>query len=201
MNDLMRAETLIAAAVGFRSRLIKDTFQSQRDNILNATDLITGALKGGKKIYAFGNGGSAADAQHFVAELVGGFIVDRGPLPAICLNSNASIVTALSNDFGYEKVFERQIRGYCTPGDVVIGISTSGTSVNVLNAMSTAKSVGCDTIALAGVGGFQMALPDRPDITLQVPCDDTQHIQELHIMILHTICHLIEIELRPEKFV
>ena len=151
--------------------------------------LIT-ALELGKKILIAGNGGSAADAQHFAAELAGQFIHKRKGLPAIALTTNASITTAIGNDFGYEHVFSRQVDGLGNQGDIFIGISTSGNSVNLINAMDIARKNGLITIGLLGKDGG--SLKSYCDLKLIVPSQSTQHVQEAHIMIIHEICALID---------
>ena len=148
------------------------------------------ALKLGRKILIAGNGGSAADAQHFAAELAGKFVHERKGLPAIALTTNSSIITAIGNDFGYEYVFSRQIEGLGQAGDIFVGISTSGNSLNLVHAMDTAKQHGLTTIGLLGKSGGD--LKDLCDLTLIVPSDSTQHIQEAHIMIIHELCFLID---------
>jgi D-sedoheptulose 7-phosphate isomerase len=148
------------------------------------------SLKSGGKIILFGNGGSAADAQHFAAELVGRYKVERNGLPAIALTTDTSILTSISNDFGYENVFSRQIEALANKNDVVIGISTSGNSLNVINAIKTANTIQCNTIGLSGQGGGLMN--ELCDINLAIESTDTPRIQEMHSVIGHTICHLID---------
>ena len=148
------------------------------------------ALKLGKKILIAGNGGSAADAQHFASELAGQFFHKRKGLPVIALTTNASITTAIGNDFGYEHIFSRQIEGLGQSGDVFIGISTSGNSPNLIYAMDMAKRLGLITIGLLGKGGGQTT--DLCDLKLIVPSQNTQHIQEAHIMIIHELCSIID---------
>ncbi len=137
-----------------------------------------------------GNGGSAADAQHFAAELVGRMCRERRPLPAIALSSDPSVVTALGNDYGYEQLFARQVEAHGTPGDVLVAISTSGRSRNIVAALETARRLRMQTIALVGPGG-DPALDDC-DHCLRVPTSDTQHIQELHTALLHAMCARVE---------
>ena len=148
------------------------------------------ALKMGKKILIAGNGGSAADAQHFAAELAGQFFHKRKGLPVIALTTNASITTAIGNDFGYEYVFSRQIEGLGHPGDIFIGISTSGNSLNLVQAMDEAKKIGMVTIGLLGKDGGQVK--NFCDLKLIVPSQNTQHVQEAHIMIIHELCSLVD---------
>lgn len=153
------------------------------------TRMIT-ALKMGRKILIAGNGGSAADAQHFAAELAGQFIHKRKGLPVIALTANSSITTAIGNDFGYEYIFSRQLEGLGQEGDIFVGISTSGNSLNLIHAMSSAKNNGLVTVGLLGKEGGQ--LKNYCDLKLIVPSDNTQYIQEAHIMIIHELCSLID---------
>ncbi|MBC7081645.1 MAG: D-sedoheptulose 7-phosphate isomerase [Thermoplasmatales archaeon] len=153
-------------------------------------NIIVSALKNGKKVIAFGNGGSAADAQHFVAELVGKFLISRKPYKAIALTTNTSILTAIGNDYGFEEVFSRQIQALADKGDVVIGISTSGSSENVVNAVIEANKRGAYTIALTGKSGGK--LKGYANKTIFVNSELTPIIQETHITILHLICMLVE---------
>ncbi|MBI2064706.1 MAG: D-sedoheptulose 7-phosphate isomerase [Candidatus Yanofskybacteria bacterium] len=148
------------------------------------------ALKNGKKILIAGNGGSAADAQHFAAELAGQFIHKRKGLPVIALTTNSSIITAIGNDFGYDYVFSRQVEGLGNQGDIFVGISTSGNSVNLIQALDIANKNGLITIGLLGKDGGNMK--SMCDYKLIVPSQSTQHIQEAHIMIIHELCSLID---------
>lgn len=152
--------------------------------------LIIEALKGGKKILVMGNGGSAADAQHLAAEFVGRFLLERKSLPAIALTTDTSILTAVGNDYGFEEVFKRQVEGLANPGDIVIGISTSGHSENVRRAMIAARGAGCKTVGLLGKDGGDIA--GLVDVNLTVPVMETPHIQEAHAMIIHIVCDLVE---------
>jgi len=147
------------------------------------------ALSVGKKIIVCGNGGSAADAEHFVGELVGRLHFDRKPLPAIALTSNAPVITALSNDYGYDELFSRQVEAHAQNGDIVVGISTSGNSPNVLKALRKGKEKGALTVALCGEGG---EMRTAADICISVPSKLNVRIQECHTLIIHTLCHLIE---------
>ena len=147
-------------------------------------------LRGKKKILIAGNGGSAADAQHFAAELAGQFVHKRRGLPVIALTTNPSITTAIGNDFGYEYVFSRQIEGLGQSGDIFVGISTSGNSLNLIHAMDMAKKMGMVTIGLLGKDGGQ--IKNFCDLKLIVSSHNTQHIQEAHIMIIHELCAIID---------
>lgn len=147
------------------------------------------AIQKGGKVFWMGNGGSAADAQHLAAELVGRFKKERRALPAIALTADSSILTALSNDYDYSIVFSRQIEALCSVNDVVIGISTSGNSHNVIAGIEAAKKIGAYTIGFAGQKG---RLADLVDLGLRVPSENTARIQEAHIFIGHSICELVE---------
>lgn len=157
----------------------------------SAANLCIHSLKNGGKILIFGNGGSAADAQHIAAELVGRYKVVRKGLPAIALTTDTSVLTSIANDYGYHHIFDRQIEALAHKNDVIIGISTSGSSKNVINALQLAKNMGCKVVGFSGnKGGKMNALCD---INLVVPAEDTPRIQEMHIVIGHTICHLIDL--------
>jgi len=170
----------------------KATMDCIYESVESAAQICIDALKNSRKILIFGNGGSAADAQHIAAELVGRYKVERKGLPAIALTTDSSALTCISNDYGYEQVFSRQVEALANTGDVVIGISTGGTSTNVISALDIAKNIGCKTIGFSGRGGGEMnALCDA---NLVVPDDDTPRIQEMHILIGHTICQLIDNE-------
>jgi D-sedoheptulose 7-phosphate isomerase len=147
-------------------------------------------LDGGGKILLAGNGGSAADSQHIAAELVGRFKLERRPLPAIALTTDTSLLTAVGNDYGFEAVFSRQIRGLGRSGDLFVGISTSGNSPNVLQALEACREMGLTTVGLTGAAGGAMA--DLCDLLLAVPSLDTPRIQESHIMIGHILCQLVD---------
>jgi len=163
---------------------------SLTENIEKSTDTITKCLKKGNKVVLFGNGGSAADAQHIAAELVGKFNLKRKSLPAIALTSNSSTITALSNDFSFETVFSRQCESLISKGDVSIGISTSGNSVNVKKAIITSKKMGAITIGLLGNKGGQ--IKKYTDIPIIVDSSSTPLIQEIHRIIYHIICEIVE---------
>jgi len=155
--------------------------------------LMVEALQTGKKILIMGNGGSAADAQHFAAELVGRFLLERRALRAIALTTDTSILTSIGNDYGFDEVFKRQIEALADPGDVVIGISTSGHSNNVFHALTAANEIGCKTVGLLGRDGGNIA--GILDINLTVPVQETPRIQEAHGTIIHILCDLTEKQL------
>ena len=150
------------------------------------------SLKNGNKILIFGNGGSAADAQHIAAELVGRYKTERKGLSAIALTTDTSAITSIANDYGYLHVFERQVEALANEGDVVIGISTGGGSANVISALRLANDLGCKTIGFSGRDGGEFNA--LCDVNLIAIAEDTPRIQEMHILIGHTICHLIELE-------
>ncbi len=160
------------------------------DPIYEACNKIFNALKTGKKIILFGNGGSAADSQHIAAEFTGRFVKERKPLPAIALTTDTSALTAIGNDYGFERIFERQIEAIALPGDVLIGISTSGNSLNVINAFNKGKELGCVLIALTGNDGG--AISNFCDLNLIVPSRTTARIQEIHILIGHIFCEFVD---------
>jgi len=148
-------------------------------------------IESGGKIILFGNGGSAADAQHIAAELVGRYKVNRKGLPAIALTTDTSALTSIGNDFGYENIFSRQLEALLNKNDLVIGISTSGNSLNVIKALEYAKNFGVRVIGLSGGNGGKMN--NVCDLNLVIPSNDTPRIQEMHIFVGHTLCHLIDL--------
>jgi len=161
--------------------------------IEHAVNIITKAFSNGNRVWLCGNGGSAADAQHIAAEFSGRFYKDRKSLPAEALHVNSSYITAVSNDYGYAQVYARMLEGAAQSGDVLIGISTSGNSENVLKAMEKGREMNVTTIALTGKKAGKIA--SFSDIILQVPSEDTPRIQEAHILIGHIICELVETSL------
>ncbi len=158
--------------------------------IAKTSSLLVDAFRRGNKVLLFGNGGSAADAQHIAAEFVGRFAFDRPALPALALNANSSAVTAIANDHGFDRVFSRQIEALARAGDVAVGISTSGQSSNVIQALATAKQMRLHTIGLTGFSG--KGLKDAVDYCICVPSTETPRIQECHILIGHIIAELVE---------
>jgi D-sedoheptulose 7-phosphate isomerase len=164
--------------------------------IVKASLMAVEALRKGKKIILFGNGGSAADAQHIAAELTGRYKTERKGLAGIALTTDTSALTAIGNDYGYERIFDRQIEALANEGDLVLGISTSGNSPNVINALKLAKEIGCYTLGFSGRGGGKMNM--YCDLNLIVPSDNTPRIQEMHILFGHTICQVIDNELTDD---
>ena len=160
-----------------------------------ATDLLHETFAAGRKLLVFGNGGSSADAQHLTAELVGRFVTDRTPLPAIALTTNQAFLTAWSNDYGFDDVFARQVEALGQPGDVALGISTSGTSPNVVNGLRRARERGLHTVGLTGQSGGTMAA--FSDVLLAVPLTATARIQEVHLVTYHAICAALERRMFP----
>jgi len=165
--------------------------------VAKVSEIVAEALKRGNKPLLFGNGGSAADAQHIAAELVGRFALDRPALPALALSVNSSCVTAIGNDYGFDVVFVRQIEALGRAGDVAIGISTSGNSPNVLQGVATAKKMGLHTVALTGADGGK--LKAAADYCICAPSNETPRIQECHILIGHIISELVEQTIFHEK--
>jgi D-sedoheptulose 7-phosphate isomerase len=160
------------------------------ESVNRATDLLHDAFASGRKLLVFGNGGSSADAQHLTAELVGRFTAERSPLPAIALTTNQAILTAWSNDYSFADVFLRQIDALGVAGDVALGISTSGTSPNVVNGLRRARERGLRTIGMTGANGGE--LKAWCDVVLAVPLESTARIQEVHLVTYHGICALLE---------
>ena len=173
-------------------RVVQKTKSVLRTEIISAAKICINSLSKGGKILIFGNGGSASDAQHIAAELVGRYRCERKALAAIAITTDTSILTCVSNDFGYEMVFSRQIEALARSNDVAIGISTGGTSINVINGLILAREIGCKTIGLSGRDGGKFN--SHCDVNLIVPDHDTPRIQEMHIMIGHIICELIDKE-------
>ena len=194
----------MASGDGFQET-IKAQLKESSDNLRLLADaapsievaarLLVKALQNKKKLVAFGNGGSSADAQHLTAELSGRFEKNRPALPAVALTTNASAVTAIANDYSYKEIFSRQLENFVHEGDVVVAISTSGNSENVLEGAREAKKAGAVVIAWTGMGGGK--LKALADVCLEVPSRRTSRIQEGHLAILHTLCAIIEDELFP----
>jgi len=171
---------------------INKVIETMEDKLELASSLAVETLKNGNKILLCGNGGSAADAQHIAAELTGRYKTERRGLPAIAVTTDTSALTAIGNDYGYDRVFDRQIEALANNGDLIIGISTSGNSRNIINALKLGKELGCKTLGLSGRDGG--AMNDICDINLVVPSNDTPRIQEMHILFGHIICQIIDNE-------
>lgn len=178
---------------------IKETFlRDNLDRIARVVDVITEALKKGNKILLFGNGGSAADAQHIAGEFVNRFLIERPPLPAIALTTDTSVLTSIGNDYDFAEVFSKQIRALGQEGDIAWGFSTSGGSVNVIRALEAAKKMGLVTIGFTGRDGGSVGMIS--DYHLNVPSNVTPRVQEVHIVVSHAICELVDWRLfqRPD---
>ncbi len=171
-------------------RLCSDMAETLVEPIARAADVLVAALRAGRTIYVCGAGGSAAQAQHLAGELVGRFLVDRPALPCVALTTDTSVLTAVANDYNFEQVFERQVEALVREGDVLVAISTSGESVNVLKAASLARKRGAKTIGLTGAGGGKLV--ELCDECLAVPAESSPLIQEGHLLVLHILCGLVE---------
>jgi len=178
--------------------LINQVLGSWVEKIKEIANLVIDCYRDNGKVILFGNGGSAADAQHIAAELVGKYKLERKSLPAIALTTNTSILTSIGNDYGFDVIFEKQIDGSVKKGDVVIGISTSGNSENVLRGILKAKKLGAKTIAFTGKSGGK--LKNKVDILLNIPSDNTPRIQEAHITVAHIICGLVENKIFAKRY-
>jgi len=163
------------------------------DPVVRAAETMAQAMTSGRKVLVFGNGGSAADAQHFVAELVNRYQLERPPLPALALTTDTSTLTSIANDYHFDEIFVRQIKALGLEADVALGISTSGRSPNVLKGLAAAKSRGLVTVGLTGAGGGEM----KPlcDILIAAPSEDTPRVQEVHAVVVHLLCELVDIRL------
>jgi len=190
-----RVTELIQASIATKQSLLRSPEVVL--TVAKVSEILVNALKQGNKALLFGNGGSAADAQHIAAELVGRFAFDRPALPALALSENSSCVTAIGNDYGFDRVFSRQLEALARPGDIAIAISTSGNSTNVLHAISTARKIGLKTIGLTGRSGGN--LRNAVDYCICVPSNETPRIQECHILVGHIISELVEREIFHEE--
>ena len=186
MNTEIR--NIIQASIDVKQTILND--DSLPETINKCIELLVSAFKNGNKVLFCGNGGSAADAQHLAAEFSGRFYIDRDALPAEALHVNTSYITAVANDYSYDVVYSRMIKGIGNPGDVLIGLSTSGNSGNIIKAFEVAKEKGMHTIGFTGATGGKMK--ELCDHLLNVPSTDTPRIQESHILIGHIICQLVE---------
>ena len=194
----MTQAELIERMVAESVRVKTEFFERNTSRIAEAAQAIVQALIQGRKILLFGNGGSAADAQHIASEFVGRFIPDRMPVPAISLSTDTSVLTSLGNDYGFHAIFARQIEALAVAGDVAIGISTSGNSPNVLAAFDAAQEKNLLTIGFTGEDGGKMI--DRVHMIFRVPSRMTPRIQETHLTLGHVLCELVDRELFPEAY-
>lgn len=183
-----KIQSIISASIDVKQQILADAAILQ--NIEKVVDVVTQAFQSGKKVLFCGNGGSAADAQHLAAEFSGRFYKDRKALPSEALHCNSSYLTAVANDYSYDVIYSRLVEGICEEGDVLIGLSTSGNSKNILNAFAAARDKQVITVGFTGASGGKMK--EAGDYLLNVPSADTPRIQESHIMIGHIICELVE---------
>ncbi len=181
---------MVAAELYNHQQLIGKVIEMLLLPIENGCAMITETVLNGNKLLIAGNGGSASDAQHIAAEFTGRFVKERKPLAAIALSTDTSALTAISNDYGFENVFSRQLEALAQPGDLFLGISTSGNSSNVIKAFESAKKMGCKTLGLSGRDGGKMN--DLCDLNIVVPSDITARIQEMHILIGHIFCKAVD---------
>lgn len=179
---------IIQSSIRVKEQVLNDA--SLIHNLNTLVEKITTTFQQGGKVLFCGNGGSAADAQHLAAEFSGRFYSDRDPLPSEALHCNTSYLTAVANDYGYDFVYSRLLKGMAKPGDILVGLSTSGNSTNILNAFEMARQIGVITVGFTGTTGGKMA--GLCDILINVPSDDTPRIQESHIMLGHIACELVE---------
>lgn len=192
--DTLSLRALLERSLKEHLDAIQNLLRTRISEIEQAGEMICQALSSGHKILLCGNGGSAADAQHIAAELVGKYEMERPGLPAVALTTDTSALTALSNDYGYEQVFARQVRALAAAGDVLIAISTSGGSANIIEATKAAKDSGCKTIAL--VGATPGVLDSSCDVVVNVPASRTSRIQEAHITIGHLWCEMVDARIK-----
>jgi D-sedoheptulose 7-phosphate isomerase len=195
--DLTSAETVrgrLQDSIGVFGRMLESECLARAADVAEG---IAAAFAAGHKVIFFGNGGSSMDAGHLAAELLGRFRYDRPALPAVSLPDSTAAMTAIGNDYSYDEVFSRQLRGIATAGDVAVGLSTSGNSANVLRALETAREMGVLAVALTGASGGKLA--DLADICVRVPTDDTPRVQEACLHLGHTICEIVERRMFPRQ--
>ncbi len=185
--------TVLEAGITAKRRCIENNV----DKIIQAVEMLVSCIDSGNKILIFGNGGSAADAQHLAAEFVNRFQIERPPIAAIALTTDTSVLTSIGNDYHFDEIFAKQIQALGKPGDIAWGISTSGNSSNVLKAVKTARQIGLGSIGMTGPAG---RLAEIADIVFAVDSGVTAAIQETHITLGHIMCHLVDRRLYPEKF-
>ena len=194
MENLEYVKSYLSASLAVKTKMYED--ESVIESIKNAAELVERTYRAERKVLIAGNGGSAGDAQHIAAEFVSRFFYDRPGLPAIALTTDTSMLTAIGNDYGFKRLFSRQVQAQGKSGDVFIGISTSGNSENIIEAVNEAKKQGLTTVAFCGEGGILSSLVD---IALIAPSVSTPHIQECHIVMGHIICGLVEERLFPDE--
>ena len=194
MSLLARFQKAVAESISLKQQFAA----AQGEAVVAAAQILAGVLKSGGKILLFGNGGSAADAQHLAAEFVNRLMVERPPLAALALTTDTSILTAVANDYDFLQVFAKQVRALGRPGDLALGLSTSGNSPNVVEGLQAARGLGLKTLALSGRDGGPVAA--AAELALIVPSWNTPRIQEVQITIGHVLCDLVDFLLYPEKF-
>lgn len=188
--EINQQKQFIASEFLASAGLLQQLAQSSIEQIGEAADMLIACLQQNGKVLIFGNGGSAADAQHFAAELAGRYRLERRALPVLALTTDTSLLTAISNDYSFSQVFARQVEAHVWPGDIVIGISTSGRSANVIAGLQTARALRASTIAL--IGANITGLAGLADQVISVPSEDTPRVQEAHAVIIHILCDLVE---------
>ncbi len=186
----MNHKNTINNALDVAKSTLTNTVQYLEQEIIRAAERIADALSRGSRVFFFGNGGSAADSQHLAAEFINRFKMERRPLPAIALTTDTSIITAVANDYDFNQIFAKQIQALAKPGDIAVGISTSGTSSNVIAGLRAARHIGAGTIAITGKN--TSIVNELCDVVLDVPSKDTPRIQEAHIFMGHMICEIAE---------
>ena len=194
MDLVARLQAAVDESISLKKRFVA----AQSEAVVAAAQMLAEVFKAGGKVLLFGNGGSAADAQHLAAEFVNRFQVERPPLSALALTTDTSILTAVANDYDFLQVFAKQVRALGRPGDLALGLSTSGNSPNVVEGLKAARELGLKTLALSGRDGGPVA--QAAELALIVPSRNTPRIQEVHITIGHVLCDLVDFLLYPEKF-
>lgn len=193
----LTSQSSLAEYFHAHQKVVGDSLPAVAGAIAASADAMAGALLAGNKVIAFGNGGSATQASHLIGELVGRFKDNRRPLPAVALACDPAAVTCIANDFGYETLFERQVEAFARPGDVAVGLTTSGKSPNVLRGLAAAKKGGAVTVALTGAAG--LAEGAQADHVIAIPSKITAHIQEMHLMVLHLWCVTVDEAVRSSE--
>ena len=186
----MNLETIFEGSKKALLETLEQAFCQEGQKVILLARECVGRIKAGGKVLIFGNGGSAADAQHVAAEFVNRFRMERAPLPAMALTTDTSIITSIGNDYDFSDIFSKQVKALATPRDIVLGISTSGTSPNVIKALDEGRAIGAYTVLLAGRGGE--GFKQRFDLVLSVPSTDTPRIQEVHLFFEHMLCEFVE---------
>ena len=191
----MKPDAVLSSKISTLTTLLASLLDQHKAAFNQSAEIFASALKQGNTIFWCGNGGSAAESSHLAVELIGRFKNNRRPLPSVSLNSDTSAITCIANDFGYDEIFARQLEGLAKPGDVLVVLSTSGKSENILRALQKANELGVTSIALLGKGGGPAA--NLADQTIIIESSETARIQEIHLLIGHTFCEFAEIQLSP----